>query len=155
MGAVFFPLDEALGLLGGKYTPRLSREMSRFGARMPFEQAKKEMARHYQVQVSEGTVRRLSYAIGGAAEALEEAEAARLEAGKWPQVEAGKQMMVSADGTFIGLTNGEWREVKSVAVGEYAAHWSEKKGELTVKTEALTYFSRSSRVREFELRGDS
>jgi hypothetical protein len=48
------------------------------------------------------------------------------------------------------LTNGQWREVKTMVVGEFESVWHGKKGELEVKTRDISYFSRSYRVREFE-----
>jgi len=58
--------------------------------------------------------------------------------------------VMSADGAFIGLTNGEWREVKTVAIGEFSTQWDAKKSELEVKSTKLSYFSRSYPAREFE-----
>jgi hypothetical protein len=57
---------------------------------------------------------------------------------------------VSADGATIRLTNGEWREVKTVVVGEFESDWNEKTSEVEVKTKDISYFSRSYRIREFE-----
>jgi hypothetical protein len=36
VAAVFFPLDEELGLLPGSYTPSLQEAMTRLGAKLPF-----------------------------------------------------------------------------------------------------------------------
>jgi hypothetical protein len=61
--------------------------------------------------------------------------------------------MMSADGAYIALTTGEWREVKTVAIGEFEQEWHSQKGEMVVTTKNLSYFSRSYRVREFERMG--
>ena len=60
------------------------------------------------------------------------------------------RMQMSADGSLIHLTTGEWREVKSVAVGEFALDEEQRAGEQEVKTTAISYFTRSYRAREFE-----
>lgn len=124
--------------------------MSRWGASMPFEDVVAEVARHYRVTVSEATVRRATYETGETAEALVEEEVVRRENGTVPVPVCQNNMMVSADGTLIGLVNGEWREVKSVVVGEFSAKWDEASHERQVTTENISYFSRSYRVREFE-----
>ena len=84
---------------------------------MPFDDVVDEMARHYRVTVSEATVRRATYESGKAAEALVQEEVARRESGTVTAPVCENNMIVSADGTMIGLVNGEWREVKSVVVG--------------------------------------
>jgi hypothetical protein len=117
---------------------------------MPFDEVVAEVARHYQVTVSEATVRRATYESGQAAEALVEEEVVRREQGSVTAPVCENHMIVSADGTMIGLANGEWREVKSVVVGEFSAKWDEASNERQVTTEKLSYFSRSYRVREFE-----
>jgi hypothetical protein len=124
--------------------------MSRWGASMPFDDVVDEMARHYQVTVSEATVRRATYETGEAAEALVQEDVARREKGIEAAPACENNMIVSADGTLIGLVNGEWREVKSVVVGEFSAMWDEASNETQVNTENMSYFSRSYRVREFE-----
>jgi len=48
------------------------------------------------------------------------------------------------------LTNGEWREVKSVAIGEFSQHWDEKAGEFVTQTQQFSYFSRCCQARAFE-----
>lgn len=124
--------------------------MSRWGASMPFDDVVDEMARHYRVTVSEATVRRATYESGKAAEALVQEEVARRESGTVTAPVCENNMIVSADGTMIGLVNGEWREVKSVVVGEFSAKWDETGNETQVTTENMSYFSRSYRAREFE-----
>ena len=48
------------------------------------------------------------------------------------------QLMVSADGAFVPLTNGEWREIKSVAMGEFETEWNAKTREERVKTRNIS-----------------
>jgi hypothetical protein len=117
---------------------------------MVFENVVGEMKRHYQVTVSEATVRRATYEAGAAAEALVNEAVARIETGGEAAAVGEKQIVVSADGTMVGLVNGEWREVKSVAVGEFSARWDALQNDYQVTTDKLSYFSRSYRAREFE-----
>lgn len=124
--------------------------MSRWGASMPFDDVVDEMARHYRVTVSEPTVRRATYETGEVVEALVQEDVTRRENGTVTAPVCENNMIVSADGTLIGLVNGEWREVKSVVVGEFSAMWDETSNERQVTTENMSYFSRSYRVREFE-----
>ncbi|MBK9051460.1 MAG: hypothetical protein IPL78_11250 [Chloroflexi bacterium] len=127
MGQVFSPLDEELGLLPGKYTPKLQAALSRWGAKLPFREAVEEIAYGYGTQVGEATLRRVTYETGRAAEQLEQAIVNDLEAGiEVTEVNPAAQLVFSVDGSFIHLTNGEWREVKSVAMGEFGSHWSAK-----------------------------
>lgn len=68
-----------------------------------------------------------------------------------PEVTAHpQQLLLSADGAFVQLTSGEWREVKSIAVGEFTTEYDPQSWTAQVKTHNLSYFSRSGGVREFE-----
>lgn len=124
--------------------------MTRLGSKMPFEQAVEEVWLNHRTRVKEGTLRQMTYRHGEAAEALERAEVERLEQEGVKSEASPKQLVISADGAFICLTNGEWREVKSLAIGEFEQLWNQKKGEIEVKTRDISYFSRSYRIREFE-----
>lgn len=124
--------------------------MTRLGSKMPFAQAVEEIWFGEKVQIEESVLRQITYRHGQAAEALARAEAERLETAMTAAPARPKQVLVSADGAFIHLTNGEWREVKTMVVGEFESVWSSKKGEIEVKTRDISYFSRSYRIREFE-----
>lgn len=124
---------------------------------MPFEQAAEEIWFNQQTRVTKETVRNTVYRHGEAAEAISQEKVVRLEKGEELPVWAAKlvetsghKLSISSDGAFIQLTNGEWREVKSVAIGEFSSQWNDKKGELEVKTSEMSYFSRSYPIREFE-----
>lgn len=124
--------------------------MTRLGSKLPFREAAEEIWYSYQTLPDEATLRRVTQRHGAAAEALVEQEVAMLErdapeASAWPQ-----QLLVSADGAFVQLTNGEPREVKSVAVGEFTTEWDPRSWEARVKTQEISYFSRSYAVRDFE-----
>jgi hypothetical protein len=148
--SVFSPLDEELQLLPGQYTPQMQGTMTRLGSKMPFKQAVEEVWLNEHTYVEESTLRRIAYVHGEAAEALERAEVERLEREAPTSKASPQQLFVSADGALIQLTTGEWCEVKTMAVGEFASIWNAKKGEVQVKGKEISYYSRSYRAREFE-----
>jgi hypothetical protein len=127
--------------------------MTRLGSKLPFGQAAEEVWLNQGVKVSEATVRRVTEGHGQAAEAIARAEVEELERKIEPAEATPEKIMMSADGAYIALTTGEWREVKTVAIGEFEQAWNSKKGEMVVTTKNLSYFSRSYRVREFERYG--
>ena len=102
--------------------------MTRLGSKMPFAQAVEEIWFGEKVHIEESVLRQITYRHGQAAEALARAEAERLETAMTAAPARPKQVLVSADGAFIHLTNGEWREVKTMVVGEFESVWNGKKG---------------------------
>jgi len=68
-----------LGLLPGRYTPRLQGTLTRLGSKMPFREAVEEVGHSHHTAVGEATCRRTSYRSGQAAEALTVQEVLRLE----------------------------------------------------------------------------
>lgn len=124
--------------------------MTRLGSKMPFRQAVEEVWLNQHSYVEESTLRRIAYLHGEAAEALERAEVERLEREAPSSAATPRQLFVSADGALIQLTTGEWTEVKTMAVGEFAGIWNGKKGRVQVKGKEISYFSRGYRAREFE-----
>ncbi|MDX1687811.1 MAG: hypothetical protein R3248_07490 [Candidatus Promineifilaceae bacterium] len=52
-----------------------------------------------------------------------------------------RQLLVSTEGSFIPLVNGQWRGVKSLAIGEPATLWNEKKWESQVGANNITFFT--------------
>lgn len=117
---------------------------------MPFQEAVDEFWSKHQTAVGEATCRRVSYRNGRAAEAIVCQEAMRIEKEGFGETEEPAKLVISADGSFIRLTSGEWREVKGLAVGEF--EWVKKATSVSeeVKTRNLSYFTRSYRVRDFE-----
>lgn len=108
------------------------------------------MRHSHQTEVGLTTCRRVTYRHGEAAEATACAAVWELERGGERATEAPNKLLLSADGSFIHLTNGQWCEVKSVAVGEFesVAETGASGGE--VKTKAISYFTRSYGARDFE-----
>jgi hypothetical protein len=99
--------------------------------------------------VSESSAQRLTEAIGVAYEAVQVAEAERIER-DWPEVEDGPdKLIVSVDGAFVPVLHGEWAEVKTLVVGEV----SEPRivdGKTVVSTHAHSYFSRVAEAELFQ-----
>ncbi len=124
--------------------------MTRLGSKLPFEQAAEEVWLNQRTQVEASTLRSVTHRYGALAEAIEKAEAERIEREAPVPETIAEKMLVSADGAFIQLTTGEWREVKTMVVGEIESVWQEKAGEVQVKTRNLSYFSRSYGIRAFE-----
>jgi hypothetical protein len=124
--------------------------MTRLGSKLPFREAAKEVWYACRTKVNESTVRRLTHRHGGAAEALVRQEVEALERDAPEATAKPQQLMVSVDGAFVHLTSGEWREVKSLAVGEFSTKWDQTTWKNQVKTEHLSYFSRSYPAQEFE-----
>ena len=70
MGQRFFPLDRALGLLHGAYTPQVQEAITRLGSRMSYGEAREEMARLWKVAISKGSVRQVTLRHGVVADSL-------------------------------------------------------------------------------------
>ena len=117
---------------------------------MPFREAVEEVWFTHNTAVGEATCRRVTYRNGQAAEALVCQEAVRLEKEGFGETGGPANLVVSADGSFIHLTTGEWREVKGLAVGEFELVNAAPGVSEEVKTHNLSYFTRSYRVRDFE-----
>ena len=117
---------------------------------MPFQEAVDEVRMTYRTEISEPTIRRTTHQNGRASEALERQAVEEIEATLPEPTEQPEHLVISAHGAFIGLTNGRWREGKTVAIGEFASHWNARKSEIEVKSSDLSYFSRSYPARDFE-----
>jgi hypothetical protein len=148
--SLFSPLDEELGLLPGQYTPQLQATMTRLGSKLPFREAADEVWYSCHTRVCEATLRQITHRHGAAAEALVREEVEALERDAPDATVSPQQLLVSADGSFVHLTSGQWREVKNLAVGEFSSEWDPQRWQRQVKTKELSYFSRSYGVRDFE-----
>lgn len=124
--------------------------MTRLGSKMPFQEAIEEVWYSHQTAVGEATCRRTTYRHGQAAETLVNLEVARLEKEGLGERPGPEKLLISADGSFIRLTSGEWREVKGLAVGEFETEYKASGAVGQVKTKKLSYFTRSYQVRDFE-----
>lgn len=124
--------------------------MARLGSKLPFREAVDELGHSYHTAISEPTCRRVTQRSGQAAEAVARTFVEYLEKEAPDPETAPEKLLFSADGSFIQLTTGEWLEVKSVAIGEFASMERSGNGEGEVKTSNISYFSRSYPVRDFE-----
>jgi hypothetical protein len=111
------------------FTPRLEESMVRLSTWMPFRPGRFELAFFTGVQVAEATLRQLTE---------------RPEGPAGPTVE-----LMSLDGCYIQMVGGEWKEVKTVALG-VVNEPVEERGEQVVHTRELTYFSRMSESGQFQ-----
>jgi hypothetical protein len=145
----FSPLDEELGLLPGKLTPRLQQAVVRLGTWLPFERAAGELEYLLGVQLSEPCVRRLTEQAGAAMVAVQAAEVERLERAA-PCAPAGPALqLLSVDGALVPLVGREWTEVKTLALGAVTLELAADRGAQVIKTSALSYFSRCLESAEF------
>ncbi|RPJ58416.1 MAG: ISKra4 family transposase [Dehalococcoidia bacterium] len=149
VGLDFFPLDEELELLPGNLTPHGHECLVRLGAWIPsFEQAAQLLATMLQINVSEAMSRRRTEAAGAAYVAVQQAEVERLEREMPVSPGGADKVLVSADGAMVPLVGGEWREVKTVAIGDIEPA-TPQKGEGLVTTTNLSYFSRLAEASDF------
>jgi len=140
VGPGFFPLDEELALVPGNLTPRQQEHLVHLATWMPFARAVQMLERLVGVQVSEPTVRRQAEAAGAQVEAVQTAKAYTSEPEESWEPGAARQVM-SADGAYVPLLNGEWAEVRTVAIGEVQEERSTPE-EPEVHVGQLSYFSR-------------
>lgn len=149
MGQRFFPLDRALGLLVGAYTPQVQEAITRLSSRMSYREAHQELELLWKVQVSKGGMRDVAMRHGRVADALIEEKAAYLEATAPMPTAQPEQVVMCTDGAMVQLTSGEWREVKTVTLGEFQSHWDAKQRKVVTKTDHISYFSRVETAEDF------
>lgn len=147
----FFPLDEQLGLrpkVG--FTPKVEEGMARLGTWMPFRAAQRELAFFLGVEVAEASVRQLTEQAGAAQVQVQAAEVEAVLKER-PESPAGPEVqLVSLDGALIQLVSGEWKEVKTLALGVVGQAKPKPGEEERVRTTALSYFSRMSEAEVFQ-----
>lgn len=124
--------------------------MTRLGSKMPFQQAAEEVYRSQRTAVTESTLRGTTHRYGELAEKIACEEAERIEQEKPEPTVYPQRLLVSEDGAYIRLTSGEWREVKTMVVGDIESRWDESSSQVKVETKNPSYFSRSYEIRKFE-----
>lgn len=95
------------------------------------------------------TIRETTEQAGQAQVHLQEQRVASLQADCPPSPPGPEVQLLSVDGAFLHLVGGEWKEVKTLAVGTVGEP-VEKDGEQVVHTTDLSYFSRMSEAKVFE-----
>lgn len=141
-GPGFFPLDEELALLPGNLTPRLQEALVRLSTQQPsFAKAARELTFFTGTTVHSDTARRRTEAAGAVLLAHETAEAARILR-EHPTPPAGPDtLLFSVDGAMVPIVGGEWREVRTLAVGLVQPPRDTPDG-LVIQTSDVSYFSR-------------
>jgi len=141
-GLGFSPLDEELGLLPGTLTPRLHETLVRLGTtQCSFAKASVEFAWHTGTTIHADTARRRTEAAGTVLVAHETAEAERI-LHEHPEPPPGPAtLVISVDGAMVPLVGGEWREVRTVAIGNVQPPVVGREGPV-IHTTNLSYFSR-------------
>ena len=138
----FSPLDEELGLLPGKLTPRLQEALVRLSTHIPsFAKAARELTWFTGAQVHPDTVRQRTEAAGTVLVAFETTEAARILREHPAPPCTPDTLVISVDGAMIPLVHGQWTEVRTLAVGEVQPSQATADGPV-VHTTNLSYFSR-------------
>ncbi|NJN55464.1 MAG: hypothetical protein HC804_12340 [Anaerolineae bacterium] len=99
--------------------------MTRLSSKLPFKQAADEVYRSQRTAVTEATLRGVTHRHGKMAETIACKEAEQIEREKPDAKVFPERLLVSADGAFIHLTTGEWREIKTMVVGEIEPVWGE------------------------------
>lgn len=135
--------------MSGAYTPQVQEAITRLGSRLPFGEARDELALLWGVKISSGGVRHITLRHGQIADELIGQEVARLEKEASTPTAKPKQLIMSADGAMVQLTSGEWREVKTVAFGEFESRWDAKSKQVITTTEKISYFSRVATAEAF------
>lgn len=142
VGPGFSPLDEELGLLPGCLTPRLHETLVRLSTTQPsFAKASAELAWHTGTTVHADTARRRTEAAGAVLVAHETAEVARLLREQADPPPGPASLLFSVDGAMVPLLGGQWKEVRTLAVGEVQPPRVGREGPV-IQTTNLSYFSR-------------
>jgi len=119
----------------------------RLGVWMPFEKAAQFLYEMLGVVVSPATAMRCTEAAGAAYVQLQTEEADQIERTAPPAPPGADKMVISADGAMVPLRQGEWGEVRTLAVGEVATVKGDSE---QVHTRHITYFSRLVDAKRFE-----
>jgi hypothetical protein len=138
----FFPLDDELALLPGNLTPRLQEALVRLSTQQPsFAKAAHELTFFTGATIHADTARRRTEAAGAVLLAQQTAEAAHILCAH-PTAPPGPDTLVfSVDGAMVPIVGGQWREVRTLAVGEVQPPRPTPEGPL-IQTTQLSYFSR-------------
>lgn len=137
-----------MALLPGALTPRLQEQLIRLGSWLPFARAAALLTAFTGVSVTEATARRQTERAGALYAAWQGTEVARLEQELPPPPAGPRTQVLSVDGVMVPLLHGQWAEVKNLVIGEVAEPlWVD--GEVVVKSQELSYFSRLCEAEPF------
>jgi hypothetical protein len=115
---------------------------------MPFRQASQQFEYFTKVEVNESTIRHATEQAGAVQVEIQDNQVGSLQ-DECPESPDGPDLqMMSVDGAFVQLVAGEWKEVKTLAVGEVGKP-VEKNGERVIHTQNLSYYSRMREAKRF------
>jgi hypothetical protein len=120
--AGFFPLNNQLELVDGRWSEDVARQAVWLGGLVPFEQAEAILQEIGQVNISRGSIWRRSQVWGAKFKEREEAERAKANAlpEKWQppsrEVEPDRRMGAAMDGMMVHIRKEGWKELKVGAV---------------------------------------
>ena len=147
MAAGFSPLDERLRLGPSQLSPSLVERAVLLGTLLPCGRARQVLAHFTKVAVSAETIRVWTTRAGGAAETLEEADLAEVER-TLPDAPSGPAIQhLSVDGALVGLCDGTWVEVRTLAIGTVTCPAARADDDPV--TVDLSYFSRLADAERF------
>lgn len=116
---------------------------------MPYREAQEELTLLWKVETSVGGMWQVTMRHGRVANALIEKKVGQLEANAPSPTAQPEQLVMCADGAMVQLTSGEWREVKTVAFGEFAPYGDAKQRQVVTETNQISYFSRVENAEAF------
>lgn len=116
---------------------------------MSYGEAHEELGLLWKVEISRSSMRQVTMRHGRIADELIAEKVAELEANAPPATAQPKQLVMGTDGAMVQLTTGEWREVKTVSLGEFRPVWDAKQRKVVTRTEAISYFSRVETAEAF------
>lgn len=123
--------------------------MTRLSSRMSYREAQEELDLMWKVPASKGGLRDVTLRHGRVADTLISDKANQLEATAPTPTAKPEQLVMCTDGAMVGPTSGEWREVKTVTLGEFHSQWDAKQRKVVTKTERISYFSRVESAEAF------
>jgi hypothetical protein len=136
-------------LLQGNYTPQVQETLTRLSSRLSYREAQEELALMWKVVVSIGGMQQITLRHGRVADQLITEAVAELEATAPAATAQPEQMVMCTDGAMVQLTSGEWREVKTMSLGEFHPIWDAKQRKVVTRTTDLSYFSRMAPAESF------
>ncbi len=123
--------------------------MVRLSTWMPFRRACHELAYFTGVPVAEATVRQVTEQAGAAQVRHQDEQQANLLRERAESPPGPPLQVMSLDGCYVQLVGGEWKEVKTLALG-VVGEPVEEQGEQVVHSRELTYFSRMAEAEQFQ-----
>ncbi len=118
----FFPLNDQLEVVDGRWSADVARQSVWLSGLVPFEQAEAILQEIGQVNISRSSIWRRTQVWGAKFKALEESERAKANVlpEKWQppsrEVEPDRRMGVAMDGMMVHVRKEGWKELKVGAV---------------------------------------